>query len=166
MSEETIDVTRDFQAKPPHGDFTIKKIYCKDISFETPNSPAIFQVAWKPNADVHLRTDVNEIAAAEYEVVLTVTVTVVIDDTPAFLAEVKHAGIFGVTGLTSDEMAPILGSFCPSILFPFTREVISDLVTRGGFPQFLLAPVNFEALYAKHLAGQTEAQLESYKGQT
>ena len=166
MSEESIDVTRDFQAKPPHGDFTIKKIYCKDISFETPNSPAIFQAAWKPNADVQLKTDVSEIAAAEYEVVLSVTVTVLIDDTPAFLAEVKHAGIFGVTGLTSDEIGPILGSFCPSILFPFSREVISDLVTRGGFPQFILAPVNFEALYSKHLAGQTEAQLESYMGQT
>jgi len=166
MAEESIDVTRDFQAKPPHGDFTIKKIYCKDISFETPNSPAMFQVEWKPNADVQLRTSVSETAAAEYEVVLTVTVTVLIDDAPVFLAEVKQAGIFGITGLTSDERGAILGSYCPSILFPFSREVISDLTTRGGFPQFILAPINFEALYAKHLAGETETQLESDKGQS
>jgi preprotein translocase subunit SecB len=166
MSDESFDVTRDFQAKPPHGDFTIKKIYCKDISFETPNSPAMFQVAWKPNADVQLRTNVSELAAAEYEVVLAVTVTVLIDDTPAFLAEVKHAGIFGITGLTSDELGAILGSYCPSILFPFSREVIADLITRGGFPQFVLAPVNFEALYAKHLGGEAEAQPGSDQGQS
>jgi preprotein translocase subunit SecB len=126
----------------------------------------MFQVAWKPNADVQLRTNVSELAAAEYEVVLTVTVTVLIDDTPAFLAEVKHAGIFGITGLTSDELGAILGSYCPSILFPFSREVIADLITRGGFPQFVLAPVNFEALYAKHLGGEAEAQPGSDQGQS
>lgn len=159
MSETPIDVSRDFQPEPPDGDFTIKKIYCKDISFETPNSPAIFQAEWEPKADVHLRTDAKKIAAGEYEVILMVTVTVKVGDKTAFLAEVKHAGIFGITGLTSDEMGPTLGSFCPSILFPYSREVVSDLVTRGGFPQFILAPVNFEALYQKHLAEQIEEQL-------
>lgn len=163
MSEFSADVTQDFQPKPPNGEFTIKKIYCKDISFETPNSPAIFQVDWRPNADVHMRTDAKQISAGEYEVTLVVTVTVVLGETTAFLAEVQHAGIFGITGLTSDEMGPTLGSYCPSILFPYSREMVSDLVTRGGFPQFILAPVNFEALYAKKLVLQTEEQLDSRK---
>lgn len=164
MSELSVDVTQDFQPKPPNGEFTIKKIYCKDISFETPNSPAIFQADWKPNADVHMRTDAKKLSAGEYEVTLVVTVTVILGETTAFLAEVQHAGIFGITGLTSDEMGPTLGSYCPSILFPYSREMVSDLVTRGGFPQFILAPVNFEALYAKKLVLQTEEQLEERKG--
>jgi preprotein translocase subunit SecB len=164
MSELSVDVTQDFQPKPPNGEFTIKKIYCKDISFETPNSPAIFQADWKPNADVHMRTDAKKLSAGEYEVTLVVTVTVILGETTAFLAEVQHAGIFGITGLTSDEMGPTLGSYCPSILFPYSREMVSDLVTRGGFPQFILAPVNFEALYAKKLVLQTEEQLEDRKG--
>jgi preprotein translocase subunit SecB len=164
MSELSVDVTQDFQPKPPNGEFTIKKIYCKDISFETPNSPAIFQADWKPNADVHMRTDAKKLSAGEYEVTLVVTVTVVLGETTAFLAEVQHAGIFGITGLTSDEMGPTLGSYCPSILFPYSREMVSDLVTRGGFPQFILAPVNFEALYATKLVLQTEEQLEDRKG--
>lgn len=163
MSELSVDVTQDFQPKPPNGEFTIKKIYCKDISFETPNSPAIFQADWKPNADVHMRTDAKKLSAGEYEVTLVVTVTVILGETTAFLAEVQHAGIFGITGLTSDEMGPTLGSYCPSILFPYSREMVSDLVTRGGFPQFILAPVNFEALYAKKLVLQTEEQLEERK---
>lgn len=144
----------DFQPAPPDGEFTIKKIYVKDISFETPSSPAIFRSPWKPDAEVHLSTDSQQIAPGEYEVSLTVTVTVRTDDKVAFLAEVQHAAVFGITGLTSDEMGPTLGSFCPSILYPYSRETISDLVVRGGFPQFVLAPVNFEALYTKHLAGR------------
>ncbi len=163
MSETPIDVSQGFQPEPPDGEFVIKKIFCKDISFETPNSPEIFQAEWKPKADVHLRTDAQKIAPGEYEVVLMVTVTVNVGGKTAFLAEVKHAGIFGITGLTSDELGPTLGSFCPGILFPYSREVVSDLVTRGGFPQFVLAPVNFEALYQKHLAEQTEEQLAARK---
>lgn len=163
MSDPSVDVSRDFQPKPPDGEFTIKKIYCKDISFETPNSPAIFQADWQPDADVHMRTDAKKISAGEYEVTLVVTVTVTLGETTAFLAEVQYAGIFGITGLTSDEMGPTLGSFCPSILFPYSREVVSDLVSRGGFPQFILAPVNFEALYAKSLVEQTEEQLAARK---
>ncbi|MDX1512686.1 MAG: protein-export chaperone SecB [Gammaproteobacteria bacterium] len=161
MSDSSVDVGREFQPKPPDGEFSIRKIYCKDISFETPNSPAMFQKEWQPDAEVHMRTDAKKLAAGEYEVTLVVTVTVNVGDDTAFLAEVQYAGIFGITGLTSDEMGPTLGSFCPSILFPYTREVVSDLVTRGGFPQFILAPVNFEALYAKSLVEQTDEQLAS-----
>lgn len=158
MAESPVDVNRDFQSRSANGEFTIKKIYCKDISFETPNSPAIFKTEWKPDAEMHLQTDAKEVAPGEYEVALMVTVTLSVGGKTAFLAEVNHAGIFGISGLTSDEMGRTLGSYCPNILFPYVREVLSDLVTRGGFPPFILAPVNFEAIYKKHLAEQSEEQ--------
>lgn len=158
MAESPSDVSTDFQPQPPDGEFIIKKIYCKDISFETPNSPGIFRTEWKPNAEMHLQTDAKEVAPGEYEVNLTVTVTMSVGEKTAFLAEVNHAGVFGITGLTSDEKAWTLGSYCPGILFPYVRAVVSDLVTRGGFPPFILAPVNFEALYKKHLAEHADEQ--------
>lgn len=163
MSETPNDVSRGSQPKPQDGALSIKKIFCKDISFETPNSPEIFQTQWKPEAEVHLGTEAKKIATGEFEVVLMVTVTVKVGDKTAFLAEVKQAGIFGIKGLTSDELRPALGSYCPGILFPYSREVVSDLVSRGGFPPFILAPVNFDALYQKHLAEQTEKQRSALK---
>lgn len=166
MSKTPSDVGGDPRPAPPEGNFTIKKIYCKDISFETPNSPAVFQTAWKPQADVDLMTEAKSISPDEYEVVLMVSVTVNVDGKTAFLAEVKHAGIFSITGLTSEELGPTLGSACPSILFPYIREVVSDLVIRGGFPPFILAPVNFDALYQKHLAERYQEQLAARTSQT
>lgn len=166
MPEAPVDVDRNFQPQPPDGEFTIKKIYCKDISFETPNSPEIFRSEWKPNAEMQLQTEAKEVAPGEYEVVLTVTVTLTVGGKTAFLAEVSQAGIFGITGLTSDEMGRTLGSYCPSILFPYAREAASGLVTRGGFPPFILAPVNFEVLYKKHLAEQNEEPLAAGKSQS
>lgn len=166
MSETPIDVGGDPGPAPPDGDFSIKKIYCKDISFETPNSPAVFQSTWKPQADVDLMTEAKSISADEYEVVLMVSVTLNVSGKTAFLAEVKHAGIFAISGRTPEELAPVLGSTCPSILFPYVRELVSDLVIRGGFPPFILAPVNFEALYQKHLAEQYQEQAAARKSQT
>ncbi|HSS66008.1 MAG TPA: protein-export chaperone SecB [Gammaproteobacteria bacterium] len=165
MPESPIDVSRDFQPQPPGGEFTIKKIYCKDVSFETPNSPAIFRSEWKPDAELQLRTEAREVSPGEYEVVLMVTVTLSVGENTAFLAEVNHAGIFGITGLNSDQMGRTLGSYCPSILFPYSREMVSELVIRGGFPPFILAPVNFDALYRKHLAGKSEEQPAAPKSQ-
>lgn len=165
MPASLTDLSRDFQLSPPGGEFSIKKIYCKDISFETPNSPAIFRAEWNPNAEMQLRTEAKEVAAGEYEVVLMVTVTLSVNGRTAFLAEVNQAGIFGISGLGSDDMERTLGSYCPSILFPYSREVVSDLVIRGGFPPFILAPVNFEALYKKHLAEHGAEQLAATKPQ-
>lgn len=136
------------------GRFSIQKIYVKDVSFETPNSPDVFRAEWKPNVDLHLSSDANRLSQDVYEVSLTVTVTVTLGERTAYLAEVNQAGIFGITGVTEERLRPLLGSFCPGILFPYARETVSDLVTRGGFPQFLLAPVNFDVLYAKHLEEQ------------
>ena len=153
-----------WRPNPLHGEFSIKKIYIKDISFETPNSPQIFQLNWEPELDVHLHSHSTDLDAGKYEVVLMVTVVVSVAGKTAFLAETAVAGIFGITGLTSDELGPTLGSFCPEILFPYAREFISNLATRGGFPSFVLAPINFEKLYQDHISPQfseQQAQIES-----
>jgi preprotein translocase subunit SecB len=131
--------------------FAIQKIYTKDLSFETPNSPQIFTQEWQPHVDVNLATNVTGLEENLFEVALTVTSTVNCGDDVAYLAEVCQAGIFVISGFTEQEMGHMLGSFCPNILFPYAREVVSDLVTKGGFPQLLLAPINFDALYAQHL---------------
>lgn len=135
--------------------FSIQKIYTKDISFETPNSPKIFTDKWEPEVDFNLGTNVEPLEDNLFEVTLTVTVTVKCADKSAYLVEVSQAGIFTLSGFTDQEKGPMVGSFCPNILFPYAREVISDLVSKGGFPQLLLAPVNFDALYAQHLQQNT-----------
>ncbi len=146
--------------------FAIQKIYTKDISFETPNSPAIFsETEWTPEMNVQLNSRAAKINDGIHEVVLTVTVTAKQSDKTAFLVEVQQAGIFQAEGIEGPQFNHLLGSFCPNILFPYAREAISDLVARGGFPQLLLAPVNFDALYNQHMqqqqTGATEATPET-----
>ncbi len=131
--------------------FAIQKIYTMDISFETPNAPKVFTLKWEPALDLNLGTHVETLENSMYEVSLTITVTVKIADRTAYLVEVNQAGIFSIAGFAEQEMGPMLGSFCPNILFPYAREVVSDLVNKGGFPQLILAPVNFDALYMQHL---------------
>lgn len=141
--------------------FSIQKIYTKDISFESPCSPKIFTEKWKSSVDFNLATHTLPLEQdSMFEVVITVTVTVKTNEATAYLVETKQAGIFSLAGFSDEEMNPMLGSFCPNILFPYAREVISDLVTKGGFPQLLLAPVNFDALYARH-AQQIQQQSAS-----
>ena len=137
--------------------FSIQKIYTKDLSFETPNTPSVFTAKWEPTVDFNLGTNVSPLEANLFEVTLKVTITVKCGDVTAYLVEVNQAGIFALGGFTDQEMGPMMGSFCPNILFPYAREAISDLVTRGGFPQLLLAPVNFDALYAQHLQQMQQA---------
>ncbi|WP_428357065.1 protein-export chaperone SecB [Methyloprofundus sp.] len=131
--------------------FSIQKIYTKDISFESPGSPKIFTEKWEPSVDFNLGTHATPLEDSMYDVAITVTVTVKTNEETAYLVEVKQAGIFSLAGFSDEEMGPMLGSFCPNILFPYAREVVSDLVAKGGFPQLLLAPVNFDALYAQHV---------------
>jgi len=137
--------------------FAIQKIYTKDISFETPNAPKVFTLKWEPSLDFNLGTHVEPLENSMFEVGLTITVTVKIADSTAYLVEVNQAGIFSVAGFSEQEMGPMLGSFCPNILFPYAREVVSDLVGKGGFPQLILAPVNFDALYMQHLQQSQQA---------
>lgn len=134
--------------------FNIQRIYVKDLSFETPSSPAIFRAEWKPEVNVDLNTKTEKIEEDIFEVVLHLTVTVKLGDKTAFLVEAHEAGIFTVKGFPKDQHGHVLGSLCPGILYPYARETVSDIVTRGGFPQLLLAPVNFDALYFQHLEQQ------------
>lgn len=136
--------------------FSIQRIYTKDISFETPNSPEIFMQEWKPEINVNLNNAVKELGEGNLEVSLTVTVTAKIEDRTAYLAEATQSGIFLARGIPEEEMGPMLGVYCPNVLFPYVREVLSDLINRGSFPQFLLAPVNFEALYAQQIQQQKQ----------
>ncbi|VAX04859.1 Protein-export protein SecB (maintains pre-export unfolded state) [hydrothermal vent metagenome] len=130
--------------------FALQKIYLKDTSFETPNSPEIFTEEWKPDVNVELQTAGKPLTDEVMEVVLTVTVTAKLGDNTAYLAEVHQAGVFTMSGFGDDERVHMQGSYCPNILFPYAREAVSDLVSKGGFPQLLLAPVNFDALLAQH----------------
>lgn len=136
--------------------FAIQRVYTKDISFETPNSPQVFTQEWKPEINVSMNSAVNKLDNDNVEVTLTVTVTAKHDDNTAFLAEVQQAGIFLAKGMSDEEMGPMLGIYCPNTLFPYVREAISDLINRGSFPQFVLQPVNFEAIYAQRIQQQKQ----------
>jgi preprotein translocase subunit SecB len=137
------------ETQAPQQQVNLEKIYLKDVSFETPNSPMVFTKEWQPEVNVDLATNGQGIKDNLYETVLTLTVTAKTDGEVAFLAEVHQAGIFDIRGFSEEQMAPLLGIFCPTTLFPYAREAISELVSKGGFPQMLLNPVNFEALYAQ-----------------
>ncbi len=132
-----------------NGQFSLQKIYIKDVSFETPHSPSIFTEEWAPSVNMQVSSEASTIQDNLNEVVLTVTVTVTLGEKTAYLVEVHVAGIFYMKGFPDDVMERMAATVCPNILFPFARELVSDLVTRGGFPQLLLAPVNFEILYAR-----------------
>jgi len=135
--------------------FKIQRIYLKDVSYESPQTPAVFagSTNWQPQVSLHLNTESTKLENDLYESVLTVTATVKLGEETAYLTEVKQAGLFLIKGFPEDRLAPMLGSFCPNLLFPFAREAIGSLVQKGGFPQLLLDPVNFDALYAQHVEG-------------
>lgn len=137
--------------------FAIQRTYVKDISFETPNSPVVFTEKWEPELGVEINSQANLLNEGIYEVVLNVTVTAKQGDKTAYLVEAQQAGIFEISGFDEQQMGHMIHSYCPTILFPYAREVVGDLVARGSFPQFNLAPVNFDALYAQHLQ-QNEAE--------
>jgi len=135
----------------PETQFMVQRIYVKDLSFETTNTPAIFQQTWEPELMLDLNTQHTKLEDNVYEVVLSVTATVKNKDANAFLVEVKQAGIFTIQGALEQQLDHLLGSFCPNILFPYAREAITSEVIRGSFPQLVLAPINFDALYMQQL---------------
>lgn len=151
------------QAQPQ---FAIQRIYTKDVSFETPNSPDIFQIEWKPEVKLDIDSRTNKIADDLYEVVLALTVTATLEEKTAFLCEIQQAGIFHIGNMPEAQLAHTLGAFCPGQLFPYAREAVSSLVSRGTFPQLNLAPVNFDALFASYMqkrAAQEQAAQEEAK---
>ncbi len=127
--------------------FSLQRIYVKDLSFEAPSTPSVFKSDWTPEVNLELNNSTTKIEDDFYEVVLRVTVTVTNEEKVAFIAEVHQAGLFLIKNTPQDQLTPLLGSYCPSVLFPFVREVIADLVNKGSFPQLLLAPINFDALF-------------------
>lgn len=144
--------------------FEIQRIFVKDLSYEAPNTPHTFVEDWKPEVSLNLETKSNQVQENLHEVVLSITATVSTGKKTAFLIEVQQAGVFMMSGFPKEQLHHMLGSFCPNILFPYAREVVSDLVVRGGFPQLILAPVNFDALYAQHMEEQKSGNGASKAG--
>ena len=139
--------------------FALQRIYLKDSSFESPRSPGCFRGQWQPKVNLELNSRFTSIDTDIYEVVLHVTVTARnAEDEIVYLAEVQQAGIFNIQGLAPDALNRTLGSFCPSVLFPYAREAIDTFVTKGSFPALMLAPVNFDAIYDHAQQQQQEQQ--------
>ncbi|WP_329741740.1 protein-export chaperone SecB [Dyella sp. A6] len=138
--------------QPGQPQLMLQKIYVKDVSFEAPNAPQIFQeigeTEQQPQVQLNLSQTASELGNDQYEVVLSLTLTCTLGERTAYLAEVHQAGVFGIVGFSEAEHAGIIGSYCPNLLFPYARQMISHLVLEGGFPPFLLQPINFDALFA------------------
>ncbi|GAB3746812.1 protein-export chaperone SecB [Lysobacter olei] len=158
MSEETLNgaVAADESATGPA--FTVEKIYVKDVSFEVPGAPAVFNEQTQPQLQMNLQQSVQRLNDNAFEVVLGVTLTCNAGDKPMYLAEVKQAGVFGLSGFDAQTMDAMLGVHCPNVLYPYARETISSLIQAGGFPPFFLQPINFEALYAEGLRQRAAQQ--------
>jgi preprotein translocase subunit SecB len=134
--------------------FHIQRIYLKDLSFESPRAPQIFDSTAQPQIDLQLGAGAAQVGEHLHEVVVNVTATVRSGEDTVFLVEVQQAGLFHIEGLPAEQMGWVLGVTCPNVLFPYARQVISDATVAGGFPPLLLAPVNFEVLYQQHLERQ------------
>ena len=133
---------------------SLQSVYLKDCSYESPNGPRVpNNQAWEPKFQLNMNTSAEELSPEVREVLLTITVEAKQGDATLYLVEVKQAGMFSIVGASTDDLKRLMGSFCPNVLFPFAREVISDLIIKGGFPNFVLPLVNFDALFAQ--AAQT-----------
>ncbi|OYD23605.1 protein-export chaperone SecB [Oceanimonas baumannii] len=140
-------------------EFQIQRIYLKDVSFEAPGTPVVFQKEWKPEVKLDLDTKSTRLGDNVFEVVLTLTVTCNMDENETvYLCEIQQAGVFTIGNMADAQLAHCLGSFCPNILFPYARETVSGLVNKGSFPQLNLAPVNFDALFAAHMQRAQQQQ--------
>jgi preprotein translocase subunit SecB len=140
----------------PQAQFTIEKIYVKDVSFEAPNAPQIFSEQGQPQLNMNLNQKVGRLNEQVFEVVLGITLTCTLGEKTVYLAEVEQAGIFGLAGFDERALDMMLGTYCPNVLFPYVRQAISDLITAGGFPPFYIQPINFEGLYAEGLRRRAE----------
>lgn len=150
------------ESSAPKKQFAIQKLYLKDASFESPGAPQSFSFGkWDPKIDLNLTNTHAHVDGDIYEAVLCVTATIKLEDKTAFLIEVHFAGLFGITGFDEAEQKYLLGSQCMTVLFPYAREVISDMTIRGGFPPLILSPVNFDGLYQQHLQQNQDKQDES-----
>jgi preprotein translocase subunit SecB len=161
MSEENVNGAAAAPAAGPA--FTVEKIYVKDVSFEVPGAPHVFNEQLQPQLQLNLNQRVTRLSDSAFEVVLGITLTCAAEDKTLYVAEIEQAGVFGLAGFDQATLDAMLGTHCPNILFPYARQLVSDLIQAGGFPPFLLQPINFDALYAEGLrqrAAQAQAGLE------
>lgn len=148
-------------AEQQDAEFRIQRIYLKDVSFESPGAPEVFTTEWQPKMGVQLNNAARRMGEGnDFEVEITVTVTAEQDEKTVYLAEVKQAGIFTVSGISDEEREHLLGAYCPNVLFPYARETISSLVQKGSFPAFQLQPINFEALFQQAKARRDQESQE------
>jgi preprotein translocase subunit SecB len=138
------------QPPPPASkQFILQKVYVKDFSFESPKAPTVFTTQVQPSSQLNIRSNTQEVAPNTHEVSLTLTIEAKDNDSVLFLVELVQAGIFTIEGYNDEERSALVGSYCPSTLYPFAREAIAEVVSKGGFPPLLLQPINFDALYAQ-----------------
>ena len=156
MSEQ--DTLNGNGAAPTGPSFTVEKLYIKDVSFEAPGTPQVFNESGQPQLQMNLNQSVQRLSDTAFEVVLGVTLTCTIGEKTAYLAEVQQAGVFGLVGFDETTLEIMLGTHCPNALYPYARQVISDLIQAGGFPPFLLQPLNFESLFAEGMRQRAEQQ--------
>ncbi|MGA9332754.1 MAG: protein-export chaperone SecB [Rudaea sp.] len=154
MADENTQPNGTTPTDPNAAQLSLQKVYIKDASFEVPGAPHIFQEQGQPQIQLNLSQKIGTLAADVYEVVLTVTVTCKLAEKTAYLAEVQQAGVFGLNGFDNANRDAILATYCPNTLFPYARQAVSDLIQNGGFPPFLMQPINFESLYAEQMQRQ------------
>jgi preprotein translocase subunit SecB len=148
--------------------FAVQRIYLKDLSFETPMGAAAFQKQWQPKVNQDLNTKSAKIADDLYEVSLRLTITVTIEEETVYLVEVDQAGLFAIRGLEPTQITQVINTTCPSLLFPYAREAIDNILTKGSFPALMLPPINFDALFASAVkqAEQQAAEQNAEQNQT
>ena len=149
------------QQDPNAPQFALQRIYLKDFSFESPRSPGIFAGQWSPKINFEVKSRSEKHQENAYEVVLTLTVEAKIEENTAFLVEVQQAGIFACANMQPEQLEQVLASLCPNILFPYARESIDSIVTKGSFPPLMLSPINFDAVYAEQKRRQAEHQAQA-----
>jgi preprotein translocase subunit SecB len=156
MAEEDQAAQENDQPKPQ---IKTQKVYLKDVSFETPSSPQIFVQEWKPELTIDFGSSFNNVGEDHYEVVLALTVTTKVEDKTAYLAEVHQAGIFLIQGLDQQELQRALNVACLRVIYPYACAAVSDLVSKGGFPQLVLSPVSFSGIYRQRMQQAQEQGL-------
>lgn len=166
MTEENTSPDANQEAQNPNTQFALQRIYLKDLSFESPLGVEAFKQQWQPKINQDINTSVNKVDDSMFEVILKLTINVTLGDRTAFLVEVQQAGLFLIKGIEGPQLAQVLNTACPAILFPYAREVIDNCAIKGSFPALAIPPVNFDVLFARAMQEAQKAQAEKDSGAT
>ena len=164
MAEENITTSEAATTEDSGPVFAIQRIYLKDLSFETPMGPSVFQKQWQPKVNQDLNTKNTKLENDLYEVALRLTLTVTDGEDTIYILEVKQAGIFAIKGLDPKQITHVINTTCPNILFPYAREAVDSVLSKGSFPALMLPPINFDALFASALKQAEEEGREAPAG--